>query len=36
MKFQEPADGEQVVSGWMKDLNDEIQSVFRSLNENLV
>jgi len=35
MKFQEPADGEQVVSGWMKDLNDEIQSVFKSLNENL-
>jgi len=36
MKFQEPSSGEEAVSAAMKALNEEIQAVFRTLNENLL
>eukprot|EP01123_Difflugia_compressa_P008460 TRINITY_DN2523_c0_g1_i1.p1 TRINITY_DN2523_c0_g1~~TRINITY_DN2523_c0_g1_i1.p1 ORF type:complete len:638 (+),score=134.38 TRINITY_DN2523_c0_g1_i1:120-2033(+) len=35
-KFQEPSDGEEKVTAWMKKLNDDIQNAFRTLNENLL
>jgi len=34
MKFLEPSDGEEKVTAALKELNDEIHSVFRTLNEN--
>jgi len=37
MKFQEPKDGAQkVIEDWMKQHNIDIESAFKSLNENLL
>jgi len=35
-KFQEPNDGEDKVTAWMKHTNEDIQNAFRTLNENLL
>jgi len=35
-KFQEPSHGEEKVTAFMKNLNEEIQNSFRTLNENLL
>jgi V-type H+-transporting ATPase subunit A len=36
MKFQLPQSGEDAVSQWMKQYNDEITNAFRVLNENMI
>jgi len=36
MKFQEPLSGEEAVTAYMKQLHDEIEGVFKTLNDNLL
>jgi len=36
MKFQDPKQGEESLTGWFKQYNEEIQTSFKTLNENVL
>jgi V-type H+-transporting ATPase subunit A len=36
MKFEDPKKGEETITGWFKNMNEDIVNAFKTLNENII